>query len=211
MPSCRLPLTVQRRHLLIIVTGLNIFRSGASLLTACIVPCVRLRRIVRFLPPLQRQHSVRVVDYSLPDGVILPARGTKLRLAHTVTIWSVTRCVGNITAGGKDRTAVETARIDLPLVGYMGSDKTDSFLIIAFVFAAAGESLTAATRATLNVAAHNVKLPLDNSTIAARMIICAPVSTLFPVTFASILLTANDAGGMFLRLLNLLRPSFDHA
>ena len=31
----------------------------------------------------KRQHLVRVVDYSLPDRVSHPARGTKLRLAHT--------------------------------------------------------------------------------------------------------------------------------
>jgi hypothetical protein len=37
-----------------------------------------------------RQHSVRVVDYSLPGGVILPARGNKLRLAHTRSIWTAT-------------------------------------------------------------------------------------------------------------------------
>ena len=43
-----------------------------------------------FLTPSQRQHSVRVVDYSLPGGVILPARGTKLRLAHTRSVWTAT-------------------------------------------------------------------------------------------------------------------------
>ena len=33
----------------------------------------------------KRQHLVRVVDYSLPDRDFHPARGTKLRLAHTMT------------------------------------------------------------------------------------------------------------------------------
>ena len=37
-----------------------------------------------FLFPSQRQHLVRAVDYSLPGRDSHPARGTKLRLAHTM-------------------------------------------------------------------------------------------------------------------------------
>ena len=82
-----------------LVTRLYIFRSGASPPMARRVPCVRLRRIVRLLTfPLQRQHLVRVVDYSLPDEVILLARGTKLRLAHGKprgeTALPATACLG---------------------------------------------------------------------------------------------------------------------
>ena len=35
----------------------------------------------------KRQHLVRAVDYSLPDGDSHPARDTKLRLAHTIPAW----------------------------------------------------------------------------------------------------------------------------
>ena len=47
--SLRLLPIVRHRRLLVIVTRLNIFRSGASLPMAHMVPCVRLRHIVRLL------------------------------------------------------------------------------------------------------------------------------------------------------------------
>ena len=39
-----------------------------------------------FLLLSKRQHLVRAVDYSLPDRDSHPARGTKLRLAHTMSV-----------------------------------------------------------------------------------------------------------------------------
>ena len=47
MPSRRLPRPTLRRRLHIQVTGLNPFRDGAPSLTTCVVPCVRLRHVVR--------------------------------------------------------------------------------------------------------------------------------------------------------------------
>ena len=70
------------------VTRLYSFRDGATPLTACMIPCVRLHCVVRFFfprllsAPPQCQHSVRVVGYSLPGRDFHPARNAKLSLAH---------------------------------------------------------------------------------------------------------------------------------
>src|SRR6185437_15316647 len=51
----------------------------------------------------KRQHLVRVVDYSLPDRDSHPARGTKLRLAHTMAKKFVTQ-IPQITPEAWNRT-----------------------------------------------------------------------------------------------------------
>ena len=48
MLSCWLPVIGNCRPPLDVVTRLNSFRDGATSLTACMVPCVRLRCVVRF-------------------------------------------------------------------------------------------------------------------------------------------------------------------
>ena len=75
-----------------------------AVLRACIMFPLRAAQPCRSLPPVigspvpeyasllsfiflflsKRQHLVRVVDYSLPGRDSHPARGTKLRLAHTI-------------------------------------------------------------------------------------------------------------------------------
>lgn len=118
MPSHRLPRLARRRHLLIVVTRLNPFRNGAPSLTACAVPCVRLRRVVRHISaPPQRQHSVRAVDDSLPGRDSHPARGAKLILAHASR--TVQRVVGGslrlFPIGSSSARARQNAAATIPI------------------------------------------------------------------------------------------------
>lgn len=83
-PLFWLPRIVRRRHLRLSVTGLNLFRAVACPpLWPTQFPVYACVMLFTFGVPSQRQHLVRVVDYSLPDRVSHPARGTKLLLgAH---------------------------------------------------------------------------------------------------------------------------------
>ena len=85
---CRLPLIIGRRRLLHYCNEAQSLqrRCGPRLRpTQFPVYAYVLSFTLLFLS--KRQHLVRVVDYSLPDRDLHPARSTKLRLAHTMPIW----------------------------------------------------------------------------------------------------------------------------
>jgi hypothetical protein len=82
------------------------------------------------------------------------------------------------------------------------------FFLVRFTVAI--ESLTIATRASLNIAALNVKLAFDCAAVMTWPLVSPPVIRLIPVTDAGDLLTIDDAGLHLLRLSNLFRPVGRH-
>src|SRR6266704_7041456 len=82
------------------------FHEAQSLQRRCVLPLRPTQFPVyayvlsfTFLLLSKRQHLVRAVDYSLPDRDSHPARGTKLRLAHTTPKKFVTSTATTSLAG----------------------------------------------------------------------------------------------------------------
>lgn len=87
-PLYWLPLIIQCHRLLNNLTRLNCFRDGAYIpycphSSLCTLTLCRSASS----PPSQRQHSVRVVSYSLPGKDSHLTRDAKLRLAHMIVFW----------------------------------------------------------------------------------------------------------------------------
>jgi len=79
-PSSRLPHTVSRRLLLSIVTKLNSFARGASRITACTVPCVRLHYFIRSFS------SSIVPTLGMSGWLVLAQRRLPLRKMHQASL-----------------------------------------------------------------------------------------------------------------------------
>jgi hypothetical protein len=89
--------------------------------------------------------------------------------------------------------------------------RSSAWLGQRLIIALARDHLTATNRTTLNIAACDVKLTLENRAIVTRLSVCAPIVSILSVAHP---LTRDSGDGnvrLQLRCLDLLRPTFDHA